>query len=438
MVRLHPVQRPPRQGHLRRQALAWLALGMSDSLHALTRSLPRLARRLPCPRRERRPKRLDDIRIDGSGRKVLTHADPLGLAQVVAQVTGALFIWDHHLMATLPTIDAAGPHGFAGAGDPAGVGALVFRVMVVEQPLDLLRGLPAEIGRVRVVNAAVPRLPGEAWLPGVVRTRTGPDRPGPSPGKRPRIGGILHGRAHRGHGRFPPDDSADAITPGALEPWHIEGPPHFVGGTEPDKGRKGESQPALDLALGGFLHDPVGGADEAHGQRQREVPTRGVVPQAGRQPRPDGLELQRGDLSLEASQHTAVRTARIVAPSPLGAYTGSLATQVQEGRPIRTVASEAGAITRPHKAYGPSGDLGAPRLTAFAVCGAGSGGPKSASDNLDGRRGPPSLPGALLQRIRHPPALVIAKSLMRAGVTNVDHRVATQMLWGNPCGCGHR
>jgi hypothetical protein len=82
--------------------------------------------------------------------------------------------------------------------------------------------------------------------------------------------------------------------------------------------------------------------------------------------------------------------------------------------------------------------LGQDRLKAFSVFGTGSRGAKIAIDEVDGRLGPSSLLGARLQRILHPQAFLIADGLMRAGLADVDDGFATEMLWCNEFGRGHR
>src|SRR5262249_47561708 len=135
-------------------------------------------------------------------------------AEEVADVAGLRFVLNHHLVPALRTVDDAVEQRRAGPGYSPTLVAVVFTVVVVDHSLNSLKTVPADVGRILVLEADLPLVHGERLLYALVWRTSPGDGSGAARDEGTRIGRVLED-GKDGRARWPaPDQVAEAITPG--------------------------------------------------------------------------------------------------------------------------------------------------------------------------------------------------------------------------------
>jgi hypothetical protein len=122
----------------------------------------------------------------------------------------------------------------------------------------------------------------------------------------------------------------------------------------------------------------------------------------------------------------------------IGNQTTPVATQVQQWIPIRAVARQACDLVGKDDAHLAQRDGGDQVLKPLAVLGSGCGQAQIGVDQLNVFIPPAELLGPLPQGVLQAQAFLIGQHLVRAGLADVDHGTAAQMLWGDQFAAGHK
>ena len=227
--------------------------------------------------------------------------------------------------------------GLARARDATRLVAVVFRVVVLEHGLDALERFPGDVRRVDVVDADLPLVDGQALQFLVCRRR--PDRRGTRAAvdERPRVGRVLQDLQDGGDRRLLPDHVAETIAAGQQEVVLIK--------VVQDPGRRAhlqesgedQGQAVLHLPVRVFDHAAEGIAYQPHRERQRQLAPLRLVEEARRQTGADGMQLQFGELSLQAQEQAAIGRTGIVDAIAIGDQAAPIAAHIEQRIPIGAV-----------------------------------------------------------------------------------------------------
>src|SRR6266436_6667509 len=141
------------------------------------------------------------------------------------------------------------------------------------------------------------------------------------------------------------------------------------------------------------------------------------------------MQFQLGQLPFESKQQTPIGRAWVINAVSISDETASVATDIQQGIPIRAVAREAHHIHGQNDAYLPQRDLGHQFLEASTMRGTRGRQTEIRIDDLNVLCSPAQLQGALLQGVLQAQALLIGEHLVRRRLSNVNECLALQMLW---------
>ena len=185
-------------------------------------------------------------------------------------------------MTAFATIDETVQQGGAGAGNAAGLVAVVLRVVVAQHVLDLVECLPGDVGRILVLHDEPPFLARPRLLQG---TRSGQRRPRGEPApidERSGVGRVLQDGDDGRHRRRAPPDRAVTVAAGQHQRVIQQGTQGLPGGTLVQEGREHQRDSVLHFLVRVLGHHARRVALQTGGQRQGQVAAFGLVEQVRR------------------------------------------------------------------------------------------------------------------------------------------------------------
>src|SRR5262245_26013950 len=188
--------------------------------------------------------------------------------------------------------------GRTSTGDAARLVAVLCSVVVFEHVLDLQKGVPTHIGRVLVVEPDLPLLYWEGLLDRLGRICITAHRARAAVDERPSIRWVFEHRKDRRDRRLLPLQVAEAITARNLQLVCVEILEHLAGRADTEEGLEDEIEAMLHGLIWGFLDPAERIARQPNESRAGEFTACGLVEQAGRQTRADGMPLHLGQRAL--------------------------------------------------------------------------------------------------------------------------------------------